>query len=182
MCKLGNAEAARLKPPLKIATILGTSPLHEVARESEAIDQTARESITQMTEAIKTMGKVIDKNENENKQLKKKESQLAPTLQYCNYCNRSGHTDSICRTKIANEQNQPTNYSGNYNTLNQSFGNYNPSSSYNQQYYPQGNYSSPPVYQDQGQRQNFQGQQCQNYQGGWNQNRRWNDRGGYNGI
>ena len=36
MCKLGNAEAARLKPPLKIATILGTSPLHEVARESEA--------------------------------------------------------------------------------------------------------------------------------------------------
>ena len=96
MCKLGNAEAAGLKPPLKIATISGTSPLHEVARESEAIDQTARESITQMTEAIKTMGKVIDKNENENKQLKKKVSQLAPTLQYCNYCNRSGHTDSIC--------------------------------------------------------------------------------------
>ena len=109
MCKLGNAEAARLKPPLKIATILGTSPLHEVARESEAIDQTARESITQMTEAIKTMGKVIDKNENENKQLKKKVSQLAPTLQYCTYCNRSGHTDSICQTKIANEQNQSTN-------------------------------------------------------------------------
>ena len=26
--------------------------------------------------------------------------------------------------------------------------------------------SSPPVYQDQGQRQNFQGQQHQNYQGG----------------
>ena len=181
MCKLGNAEAARLKPPLKIATILGTSPLHEVARESEAIDQTARESITQMTEAIKTMGKVIDKNENENKQLKKKVSQLAPTLQYCNYCNRSGHTDSICQTKIANEQNQSTNYSGNYNTSNQSAGNYNPSSSYNQQYYLQGNYSSPPVYQDQGQRQNFQGQQHQNYQGGWNQNRRWNDRGGYNG-
>ena len=102
MCKLGNAEAARLKPPL-IATILGTSPLHEVARESEAIGQTARESITQMTEAIKTMGKVIDKNENENKQLNKKVSQLAPTLQYCTYCNRSGHTDSICRTKIANE-------------------------------------------------------------------------------
>ena len=62
--------------------------------------------------------------------------------------------------------------------MNQSAGNYNPSSSYNQQYYPQGNYSSPPVYQDQGQRQNFQGQQHQNYQGGWNQNRRWNDRGG----
>ena len=85
MCKLGNAEAARLKPPpLNIATILGTSPLHEVARESEAIDQTARESITQMTETVKTMGKVIDKNENENKQLKKKVGQLAPTLQYCN--------------------------------------------------------------------------------------------------
>ena len=181
MCKLGNAEAARLKPPLKIATLSGTSPLHELARESEAIDQAARELITQMTEAIKTMGKVIDKNENENKQLKKKVSQLAPTLQYCNYCNRSGHTDSICQTKIANEQNQPTNYSGNYNTSNQSVGNYNPSSSYNQQYYPQGNYSSPPVYQDQGQRQNYQGQQHQNYQGGWNQNRRQNDRGGYNG-
>ena len=88
---------------------MGTSPLHEVARESEAIDQTARESITQMTEAIKTMGKVIDKNENENKQLKKKVSQLAPTLQYCTYCNRSGHTDSICQTKIANEQNQSAN-------------------------------------------------------------------------
>ena len=131
-----------------------------------------------MTEAIKTMGKVIDKNENENKQLKKKVSQLAPTLQYCNYCNRSGHTDSICQTKIANEQNQSTNYSASYNTSNQSTGNYNPLSSYNQQYYPQGNYSSPPVYQDQGQRQNFQGQQHQNYQGGWNQNRRWNDRGG----
>ena len=70
--------------------------MHEVARESEAIDQTARESITQMTEAIKTMGKVIDKNENENKQLKKKVGQLAPTLQYCTYCNRSGHTDNIC--------------------------------------------------------------------------------------
>ena len=112
------------------------------------------------------MGKVIDKNESENKQLKKKVSQLAPTLQYCNYCNRSGHTDSICRTKIANEQNQPTNYSGNYNTSNQSVGNYNPSSSYNQQYYPQGNYSSPPVYQDQGQRQNFQGQQRQKLSGG----------------
>ena len=65
--------------------------------------------------------------------------------------------------------------------MNQLVRNYNPSSSYNQQYYPQGNYSSPPVYQDQGQRQNFQGQQRQNYQGGWNQNRRWNDRGGYNG-
>ena len=39
MCKLGNAKAARLKPPpLKIATILGPSSLHEVARESEAID------------------------------------------------------------------------------------------------------------------------------------------------
>ena len=35
----------------------------------------------------------------------------------------------------------------------------------------QGSYSSPPVYQDQGQRQNFQGKQCQNYQGGWNQNK-----------
>ena len=81
MCKLGNAEAARLKPPpLKIATILGTSPLHEVARESEAIDQTARELITQMTEAIKTMGKVIDKNGNENKQLKKKVSQLGTNI------------------------------------------------------------------------------------------------------
>ena len=135
MCKLGNAEAARLKPSLKIATIMGTSPLHETTKESEAIDQAARETIMQMTEAIKTMGKVIDKNESENKQLKKKVSQLAPTLQYCNYCNRSGHTDSICRTKIANEQNQPTNYSGNYNTSNQSVGNYNPSSSYNQQYF-----------------------------------------------
>ena len=169
MCKLGNAEAARLKPPpLKIATILGTSPLHEVARESEAIDQTARESITQMTEAIKTMGKVIDKNENENKQLKKKVSQLAPTLQYCTYCNRSGHTDSICQTKIANEQNQSANSylnSGSYNASNQSTRNYNPLPSYNQQYHLQGNYSSPPVYQDQGQRQNFQGQQHQNYQG-----------------
>ena len=83
MCKLGNAEAARLKPPpLKIATISGASPLHEVARGSEAIDQTARESITQMTEAIKTMGKVIDKNESENKQLKKKVGQLTPMLQY----------------------------------------------------------------------------------------------------
>ena len=153
MCKLGNAETARLKP-LKIATISGTSPLHEVARESEAIDQTARESITQMTEAIKTIGKVIDKNGNENKQLKKKVSQLAPTLQYCTYCNRSGHTDSICQTKIANEQNQSTNYSGSYNTSNLSTRNYNPLSSYNQQYYLQGNYSSPPVYQDQGQRQN----------------------------
>ena len=121
MCKLGNAEAARLKPsPLKIATISGTSPLHEVTR---AIDQTARESITQMTEAIKTMGKIIDKNENENKQLKKKVSQLAPSLQYCTYCNRSGHTDSICQTKIANEQNQSANSylnSRSYNTLNQS--------------------------------------------------------------
>ena len=105
MCKLGNPEAARLKPPpLKIVTILGTSPLHEVARESEAIDQTARESITQMTEAIKTMGKVIEKNENENKQLKKKVGQLAPTLQYCTYCNRSGHPDSICWARIADEQ------------------------------------------------------------------------------
>ena len=182
MCKLGNAEAARLKPPpLKIATISGTSPLHEVARESEAIDQTARESMTQMTEAIKTMGKVIDKNENENKQLKKMVSQLAPTLQYCTYCNRSGHTDSICQTKIANEQNQSANSylnSGSYNALNQSTRNYNPLPSYNQQYHSQGNYSSPPVYQDQGQRQNFQVQQCQNYQGGWNQNRGWNDRGG----
>ena len=185
MCKLGNAEAARLKPPpLKIATILGTSPLHEVARESEAIDQTARESITQMTEAIKTMGKVIDKNENENKQLKKKVGQLAPTLQYCTYCNRSGHTDSICQTKIANEQNWSANSylnGGSYNASNQSTGNYNPLPGYNQQYHLQGNYSSPPVYQDQGQRQNFQGQQHQNYQGGWNQNKRWNDRGGYNG-
>ena len=63
-----------------------------------------------------------------------------------------------------------------------SVGNYNPSSSYNQQYYPQGNYSSPPVYQDQGQRQNFQGQTASKIiRGGWNQNRRWNDRGGYNG-
>ena len=62
--------------------------------------------------------------------------------------------------------------------MNQSTRNYNPSPSYNQQYHLQGNYSSPPVYQDQGQRQNFQGQQCQNYQGGWNQIRRWNDRGG----
>ena len=185
MCKLGNAEAARLKPPpLKIATILGTSPLHEVARESEAIDQTGRESITQMTEAIKTMEKVIDKNENENKQLKKKVGQLAPTLQYCTYCNRSGHTGSICWTKIANEQNWSTNSylnSGSYNASNQSTRNYNPLPSYNQQYHSQGNYSSPPVYQDQGQRQNFQGQQHQNYQGGWNQNKRWNDRGGYNG-
>ena len=43
-------------------------------------------------------------------------------------------------------------------TLNQSTGNYNPLPSYNQQYHSQGNYSSPPVYQDQGQRQNFQGQ------------------------
>ena len=107
-----------------------------------------------MTEAIKTMGKVINKNENENKKLKKKVSQLAPTLQYCTYCYRSGHRDSICQTKIANEQNQSTNYSGSYNTSNQSTGNYNPSLSYNQQYYLQGNYSSPPVYQDQGQRQN----------------------------
>ena len=57
MCKLGNAEAARLKPSLKIATISGTSPLHKMAKESEAIDQAARETITQMTEAIKTMGK-----------------------------------------------------------------------------------------------------------------------------
>ena len=171
-----NAEAARLKPPpLKIATILGTSPLHGVARESEAIDQTARELIMQMTEAIKTMGKVIDKNENENKQLKRKVSQLAPTLQYCTYCNRSGHTDSICQTKIANEQNQSANSylnSGSYNASNQSTGNYNHLPSYNQQCHSQGNYPSPPVYQDQGQRQNFQGQQHQNYQGGWNQNRR----------
>ena len=73
MCKLGNIKAAGLQPtPLRIATISGMSPLHEVARESEAIDKTARESVTQMTEAIKTMGKVIDKNVNENKQLKKK--------------------------------------------------------------------------------------------------------------
>ena len=185
MCKLGSAEAARLKPlPLKIATILGTSPLHEVARESEAIDQTARELITQMTEAIKTMGKVIDKNENENKQLKKKVGQLAPTLQYCTYCNTSGHTDSICQTKIANEQNQSANSylnGGSYNASNQSTGNYNTLPGYNQQYSLQGNYSSPPVFQDQGQRQKFQGQQHQNYQGGWNQNKRLNDRGGYNG-
>ena len=185
MCKLGNAEAARLKPPpLKIATILGTSPLHEVARGSEAIDQTVRESITQMTEAIKTMGKVIDKNESENKQLRKQVGQLAPMLQYCTYCNRSGHPDSICRARIADEQNRSASSysnSGSYNALNQLTGNYNPSPGYNQQYHLQGNYSSPPVYQDQGQRQNFQGQQCQNYQGGWNQNRRWNDRGGYNG-
>ena len=68
--------------------------------------------------------------------------------------------------------------SGSYNTSNQSTGNYNPLSNYNQQYHSQGNYSSPPVYQDKGQRQNFQGQQHQNYQGGWNQNSRWNDRGG----
>ena len=27
----------------------------------------------------------------------------------------------------------------------------------------------------------FRDNSCQNYQGGWNQNRRWNDRGGYNG-
>ena len=46
MSKLGNAEAARLKPSLKIATITGTSPLHETAKESEAIDQAARETIT----------------------------------------------------------------------------------------------------------------------------------------
>ena len=66
MCKLGNIEAARLQPaPLRITTISGMSPLHEVARESEAKDKTTRELITQMTEAIKTMGKVIDKNENE---------------------------------------------------------------------------------------------------------------------
>ena len=63
-------------------------------------------------------------------------------------------------------KNQSTNYSQSYNTSNQSAGNYNPSSSYNQQYYLQGNYSSPPVYQNQGQRQNFQGQQHQNYTGG----------------
>ena len=100
MCKLGNVEAAKLKPPpLKIATISGTSPLHEIARESEAIDKIARESITQMTEAIKTMERVIDKNENENEQIKKKignivqnfsnnTSQKAPNSQYCNYCNR----------------------------------------------------------------------------------------------
>ena len=45
-------------------------------------------------------------------------------------------------------------------------GNYNPSSSYNQQYYLQGNYSSPPVYQDQGQRQNFQGTTASKLSGG----------------
>ena len=105
MCKLGNIEASRLQPaPLKIATFSGISPLHEVAKESEAIDKTARESITQMTKAIKTMGKVIDKNE--SKQLKKKirnvvqnisnSNQMASTSQYCKYCNRPGHADSIC--------------------------------------------------------------------------------------
>ena len=33
-----------------------------------------------MTEAIKTMGKVIDKNENENKQLKKKGKSAGPNI------------------------------------------------------------------------------------------------------
>ena len=116
----------------------------------------------QMTEAIKTMGKVINKNENENKQLKKKIGQLVPTSQYCTYCNRPGHLDSICQARLADEQNCPvTMYSsgGSYNASNQPAGNYNPTPGYNQQYHSQGNYSSPPAYQDQGQRQGFQGQQ-----------------------
>ena len=95
-----------------------------------------------------------------NKQ--QKIGQLAPTPQYCTYCNRPGHPDSICQARLADEENHPaTMYSsgGNYSASYQPVGNYNPMPGYNQQYHSQGNYSSPPAYQDQGQRQGFQGQQ-----------------------
>ena len=56
---------------LRIATISEMSPLQEAMNSTEAVDKKTRETITQMSEAMKTMGRVIERYENENKQLKK---------------------------------------------------------------------------------------------------------------
>ena len=118
MCRLGGAEGALMQPgTVKIDTISGISPLNEaITATTAAVDEKARQMITELSEALKIMGRSIDKNENDNKQLRKEIkidhgnknlnlSNYGSAVVMCSYCNELGHTEDICQTRIAYEQN-----------------------------------------------------------------------------
>ena len=69
MCRLGGAEGALVQPStVKIDTISGISSLNEaITATTTAVDEKARQMITELSEALKIMGRSIDKNENDNK-------------------------------------------------------------------------------------------------------------------
>ena len=69
MCRLGGAEGALMQPgAVKIDTISGISPLNEaITVTTTAVDEKARQMITELSEALKIMGRSIVKNGNDNK-------------------------------------------------------------------------------------------------------------------
>ena len=118
MCRLGGAEGALVQPDtVKIATISGISPLNEtITATTTAVDEKARQMITELSEALKIMGRSIDKNENDNKQLRKEIkidhgnknlnfSNYGSAVVMCSHCNELGHTEDICQTCTAYDWN-----------------------------------------------------------------------------
>ena len=118
MCRLGGAEGALVQPDtIKIATISGISPLNEtITATTTAVDEKARQMITELSEALKIMGRSIDKNENDNKQLRKEIkidhgnknlnfSNYGSAVVMCSHCNELGHTEDICQTHTAYDWN-----------------------------------------------------------------------------
>ena len=207
MCRLGGAEGALVQPDtIKIATISGISPLNEaITATTTAVDEKARQMITELSEALKIMGRSIDKNENDNKQLRKEIkidhgnknlnfSNYGSAVVMCSHCNELGHTEDKCQTHTAYDWNNIQG-NGNYEFTKRTkiaARGHSPPPIYNQQYLPyqsEMNYeNSPPYYQDQQYYWDHQ-QNCQYKQndylynspdeGSWNPGQRWKSRGGY---